>query len=303
VSDVDGSARVVVAAFLANLGIALAKFVAFLLTRSASMLAESVHSLADTTNQGLLFLGRSRSRREASVEHPFGFGAERYFWAFVVAVVLFTGGSVFALYEGAQKLVHPHELSSPGWVFAVLGIGLLLEGLSFRTALREAGRARGDAGWWAFIRTATVPELPAVLLEDAAALVGLLLALGGVTMAEITGDASWDAAGSVGIGVLLGVVALLLAREMKSLLIGEASGPAIERTIRGAIADGPEVQRIIHLRTMYLGPDELLVAAKVEPCASSVAELAVAIDRVEARVRAAVPIARVIYLEPDVYRA
>lgn len=297
----DGSTSVVVAAFLANLGIAAAKFVAFLLTRSAAMLAEAVHSLADTGNQGLLFLGRARSRRAPSEEHPFGYGSERYFWGFVVAVVLFTAGSVFALYEGVEKLLHPHELNSPEVVFAVVGIGLVLESLSFRTAIRESNRVRGDAGWWTFVRSATIPELPVVLLEDAAALVGLVLALVGVSLAEVTGHTEFDAAGSIAIGLLLGLVAMLLAREMKSLLIGESAGAAVVDSMRRAILAGPEARRVIHLRTMHLGPEELLVATKVEPSDEALPDVAAAIDRIEARIRAAVPAARVIYVEPDVY--
>ncbi len=299
----EGTRKAIVAAFLANLGIALAKFVAFAVTGSASLLAEAVHSVADTGNQGLLFLGGKRSRKAPTDEHPFGFGTERYFWAFVVALVLFTLGSLFALTEGIQKLLDPHELDSPIWAFGVLGIAIVAEGLSLRTARREAVPDRRGRTWWRFIRTTKSPELPVVLLEDTGALVGLLFALVGISLAEITGNTRWDAMGSIGIGLLLGVIAVVLAIEMKSLLIGEGVGPAVETRIRDAILDGPEVERIIHLRTLHLGPDDVLLATKLEFSCDTIPALAHAIDVVEARVRASTPVTRLIYIEPDLYDA
>ncbi len=228
----EGTRKAIVAAFLANLGIALSKFVAFAVTGSASLLAEAIHSVADTGNQGLLFLGGKRSRKAPTDEHPFGFGTERYFWAFVVALVLFTLGSLFALTEGIQKLLDPHELDSPIWAFSVLGLAIVAEGLSLRTARREADPTRLGRTWWRFIRTTKSPELPVVLLEDTGALVGLMFALVGISLAEITGNARFDAMGSIGIGLLLGVIAVVLAIEMKSLLIGEGVAPAVEARIR-----------------------------------------------------------------------
>jgi cation diffusion facilitator family transporter len=297
----EGTRRAIVAAFLANLGIALSKFFAFLITGSASMLAESIHSVADTGNQGLLFLGGKRSRKAPTAEHPFGFGTERYFWAFIVALVLFTLGSLFALVEGVEKLIDPKELDSPIWAFGVLGVAIVLEGLSLRTAHREADPNRQGRSWWRFIRTTKSPELPVVLLEDTGALIGLLFALVGISLAEITGNPRWDALGSIGIGLLLGVIAVILAIEMKSLLIGEGVTPAVEARIREAIVDGSEVKRIIHLRTLHLGPDDVLLAAKLEFACDDIASLAHAIDTVEARVRASSPIVRLIYFEPDLY--
>jgi cation diffusion facilitator family transporter len=299
----EGTRRAIVAAFLANLGIAFSKFVAFAITGSASMLAEAIHSVADTGNQGLLFLGGKRSRKAPTAEHPFGFGTERYFWAFIVALVLFTLGSMFALAEGVDKLVHPKELESPIWAFGVLGIAIVLEGFSLRTARREALPNRRGRTWWRFIRTTKSPELPVVLLEDTGALVGLLFALIGISLAEITGNPRWDAMGSIGIGLLLGVIAVVLAVEMKSLLIGEAAAPRVEGIIRDAILGGTEVTRIIHLRTLHLGPDDLLLAAKLEFACDSIPALARAIDTVEARVRTSTPIVRLIYFEPDLYDA
>ena len=298
----EGSRRAIVAAFLANLGIAASKFVAFAITGAASMLAEAIHSLADTGNQGLLFLGGARSRREPTSAHPFGFGRERYFWAFVVALVLFSMGSLFAVYEGIQKLIDPHKLDSPEWAFGVLGIAVVLESLSLRTAVHEAKSARGTSTWWSFIRTSKGPELPVVLLEDVAALTGLVFAITGVALASATDEPAFDAMGSIAIGLLLGFVAILLAVEMKSLLIGESASPEMQAAIRDAIGNGPEVDRIIHLRTEHLGPDDLLVAAKIDLSARADPQYAKAIDRVEERIRARVPQARVIYLEPDEFR-
>jgi len=299
----DGTRRAVVAAFLANLGIAVSKFLAFAITGSASMLAEGIHSVADTGNQGLLFLGGRRARRAPTPEHPFGFGTERYFWAFVVALVLFSVGSLFALVEGIEKVLNPEELESPVWAFAVLGIAIVLESLSLRTARREARPMRGGQSWWGFIHTTKTAELPVVLLEDTGALCGLGIALVGITLAEVTGEPRWDAAGSLGIGLLLGVIAVVLAIEMKSLIIGEAASPEEEELIRAAVLDGSEVRRIIYLRTLHQGPDDVLVAAKLELACDSMPELARCIDTVEARVRAALPAAKQIFVEPDVYQA
>ncbi len=299
-----GGKKAVVAAFAANLAIAATKFTAFAITGSAAMLAESVHSVADSGDQALLLIGRKRSLRDQTEEHQFGFGAERYFYAFIVAVVLFTVGAVFSVLEGIQRITHPEHLTSPLAAFIVLGIALVLEGLSFRTAVGESNRTRGTASWYRFIRHAKAPELPAVLLEDFAALIGLVLAACGVTLTVITGHPQWDGAGSLAIGLLLGCVAVILAVEMKSLLIGEAATTEVERAIDAALEAGPEVERVIHLRTMHVGPETLLVAAKIAVRAGdSAASIAAAIDGAERRIRAAVPIAQLIYLEPDLYQA
>ena len=296
----EGSRRVVIAAFLANLGIAIAKFVGFIFTGSASMLAEVVHSVADTGNQGLLLLGGVRARRAPTAEHPFGYGRERYFWAFVVAVVLFTLGSLFALYEGLSKLRHPHALESPAWAIGILVLALLLEGSALRTAAREGNRVRAGEPWWSFIRRAKSPELPVVLLEDTGAVIGLTFALTGVGLTMATGDARFDAAGSIAIGLLLGVIAVVLAGEMKSLLIGESASPAQNRLIHEAIGGTPHVRRIHDLRTLHVGPDQLLVAAKLELDAElSFPEVARTLDDAEARVRTKVPTVRWMYLEPE----
>jgi cation diffusion facilitator family transporter len=300
----EGSRKAIFAALAANAGIAVAKLAGFVLTGAASLLAEAVHSLADTSNQALLLLGGSRARKEATGAHPFGYGRERYFWAFIVALVLFLLGGVFAIVEGLDKLRHPHQLESLPIAVGILLVSVVLEGFSLRTAVREVGEARGELGWYAFIRHSKSPELPVVLLEDVGALLGLMLALLGVGMGSLTDNARWDAVGSLGIGILLVVIALVLVIEMKSLLIGESASASDVAAIRAAIEGAPAVRRVIHLRTEHLGPEELLVGAKVAfDTGMDVPALAEAIDAVEVRVRAAVPDARVIYIEPDVARS
>jgi cation diffusion facilitator family transporter len=297
------SLRAVVAALGANLGIAATKFAAFAITGSASLLAESVHSVADSANQVLLLVGRIRSRREETVEHPFGFGAERYVYAFVVAVVLFVVGAIFSLYEGISRIRHPESVVSPAVAFAVLGVAIALEAFSFRTAIKESGRSRGMASWRMFIRHAKAPELPAVLLEDFAALIGLGFALVAVILTTVTGNGRWDGAGSLAIGLLLGCVAVVFAVEMKSLLVGESATLETQRAIVVAIQGTAGIDRVIHLRTLHVGPESLLVAAKVAVRPDATAEaIASAIDDAERRVRDAVPIAGLIFLEPDLYQ-
>lgn len=298
-----GGKRAVFTALAANLGIAVVKFVAFAITGSASLLAEAVHSVADSGNQALLLIGRSRAQREETEEHQFGYGAERYFYAFIVALVLFTVGAVFSVYEGIHRIMHPEKLVSPVVALGVLGIAIVLESVSLRTAVKESNRSRGRVSWRSFIRHAKAPELPAVLLEDVAALSGLLLALIGVSVATITHDDVWDGAGSVAIGLLLATVAVVLATETKSLLIGESASADVEAAIVAAIEAGPEVDRVIHLRTLHIGPDTLLVAAKIGVVHDdTAASVAAGIDAAERRIRAAVPIAELIFLEPDIYR-
>jgi cation diffusion facilitator family transporter len=297
-----GGTRAIVAALAANAGIAVAKFVGFLITGSSSMLAESVHSLADTSNQGLLLLGGKRAQRAATAEHPFGYGRDRYFYSFIVALLLFTLGSVFALYEGIHKLGEPEPLSSPLVAVVILVVAIGLEGFSFRTAIHESRPLKGTGSWWNFIRQSKVPELPVVLLEDFGALIGLVFALLGVGLSVLTGNPVFDALGTIAIGTLLGVIAIILIIEMKSLLLGEgATGPVLSRIVDALTAGA--VQRVIHIRTQYIGPEEILVAAKIALTPGvPVEEVARAIDEAEARVRAAVPEARIIYLEPDLDR-
>lgn len=300
----SGGTKAIVAALAANLAIAVAKFVAFLFSGSSSMLAESVHSLADSGNQGLLLLGGKKAKREATPEHPFGYGRERYIYAFLVSIVLFSVGGMFAIYEGYEKIKHPHEIEAWYWPVGVLVFAIIAETFSFRTAIKESNAVRGGLSWTQFVRRAKAPELPVVLLEDLGALVGLILALGGVSLALATGNGVWDGIGTLCIGVLLIVIAIVLAAETKSLLLGEAAGLEEIEKIRAATVDGEAVTRIIHMRTLHLGPEELLVAAKIAVERNeTAAQVTEAINAAEDRIRAAVPIARVIYLEPDIYDA
>jgi cation diffusion facilitator family transporter len=298
-----GGARAIVAALGANLAIAAAKLVGFALSGSSSMLAEAVHSLADSGNQVLLLVGGKRAQRDADERHPFGYGRDRYFYAFVVALVLFTLGSLFAFYEGIDKIRHPHHLDAAGVAIGILVFAILAESFSFKTAISEALPLKGSVSWSQYIRRSKSPELPVVLLEDFAALIGLLLALAGVTLTLVTGNAVWDGIGTLSIALLLGIVAIVLAVEMKGLLIGEAASRESVKAIRSALVDGSCVLRVIHLKTLHLGPDELLVAAKIAMSPNlTLPAVARAIDDAEARVRAVEPLARQMYLEPDLDR-
>jgi cation diffusion facilitator family transporter len=300
-----GSNKAVVAALAANLGIAATKFVAFALTRSSSMLAEGIHSLVDSGNQLLLLIGGKRATREATAKHPFGFGRERYIYAFVVSIMLFFVGGLFALYEAYHKISHPEAIHGWKWVpIVVLVIGIMLESMSFRTAIRETNHIRDGASWPQFIRRSRVPELPVILLEDFAALIGLVFALFGVGLTILTGNGVWDGVGTGAIGLLLVAVAIVLAVEMKSLLVGESATVDTVAAIERAILAGDEAERIIHMRTVHVGPEDLLVAAKIavrhDDTATAVAR---GIDAIERRIREAVPIAKMIYLEPDIDRS
>src|SRR6478736_3519481 len=300
----SGGGKAILAAFLANLGIALAKFIAWFLSGSASMLAEAIHSVADSCNQLLLMLGGRKAKKAADREHPFGYGRERYVYAFVVSIILFSVGGLFAIYEGVEKILHPHALDEKWWwlPIVVLLVAIGLESFSLRTAVKESNHVRGSQNWIQFVRHAKQPELPVVLLEDVAALMGLVFALTGVGLTIITGNPMWDGIGTIAIGVLLVLVAVILGIETKSLLVGEGANPADNAKILAALNNHPQVEAVIHLKTLYLGPDELLVAAKIAvPKATRAAEVAAAINAIEADVRAAVPHARAIYLEPDIY--
>jgi cation diffusion facilitator family transporter len=307
----EGSTKAVVAALLANTGIAITKFLAFLLTGASSMLAEAIHSVADSGNQALLLLGGRRAKRAATPEHPFGYGRERYIYSFIVAIVLFSVGGLFALYEAYHKFHeiaagHPNELLEGRWwwvAVVVLLVAIVMEGFSFRTAVVEAGRVRGSSSWIGFIRRAKSPELPVILLEDFAALIGLVFALLGVSVSKLTDNGYWDVAGTTGIGLLLVAVAVVLAIETKSLLIGEAASPAAQRRIREALEGTAGLERIIHMKTLHLGPEELLVAVKVGVARSDDAgEVARAIDAAERAIRDVEETATTIYIEPDIFR-
>ena len=308
----EGGNTAVIAALLANLGIAVTKFVAFFLTGFSSMLAEAIHSVADSGNQILLLIGAKRSQRDATAQHPFGFGRERYVYSFIVSIVLFTLGGCFALYEAwhkfqetrAETAFDPFE-SRWWWVpVAVIFVAIAMEGTSFRTAVRQSNKSRGKRSWLRFVRSTKSPELPVILLEDFGALIGLSFALLGVGLMLLTGNPIFDVLGSAAIGLLLVVVAAFLAVEMNSLLVGESASLAHQKAILEALAGPDGVQRVIHSKTMHLGPEELLVAAKLAvPATERADEVAAAINEAERRARDAVPeLTLVMYLEPDVER-
>ena len=294
-----GGTRTIVTALIANFTIAIAKFFGFVITSSSAMLAEAVHSLADTSNQALLLLGKKRSKKSPSAERPFGFGRERFFWAFVVSIVLFSLGSMYAVYEGIEKIRHPHEIESLWWALAILLFAMVMEAYAFQTAVKESRLYKGDHSWKSFIRRSRIPELPVVLLEDFGALMGLVFAFVCVLIADVTGNAVWDGIGTLSIGILLGLIAIILAIETKSLLIGEGALPEQSMRIENAITSSPEVSSLIDMRTEYLGPETLLVAAKIEFSEkSSSPDISNDVDNIEKRIREVEPLAKIIYLEP-----
>ncbi len=300
----EGGMKAVVAALLANLGIAVSKFVAFFFTGSSSMLSEAIHSVADSGNQILLLIGNKRSKKAADARHNFGYGRRRFVYGFIVSIVLFLVGGVFSLYEGLHKIQHPEKLEDAWIAFLVLIVAIILEGFSFRTAIKEANHVRGKRSFPRFLRDARQPELPVILLEDAGALVGLVIALFGVTMAVVTGDGRWDGVGAISIGLLLVVIAIFLSMEMSAMLVGESALPEEVEAIRVALESSDGVLRVIHLRTVHTGPDELLVAAKIAVAHSATgAEIAQDIDDAEVKLRAAVPSAKYVFLEPDIDRS
>ena len=308
----EGGTRAVVAALTANIFIAVTKFGAWVLTGASSMLAEAIHSVADSGNQVLLLVGGKRATREATPEHPFGYGRERYVFGFIVAVVLFSVGGLFALYEAYHKYEEVHAGEPNGllegrwwWVpLVVLTAAIIAESFSFRTAIVESNKVRGKQSWGRFIRRAKAPELPVILLEDFAALLGLVFALFGVGMTLITQNGYFDVIGTAAIGVLLVLVAITLAIETKSLLLGEAAGLDCIARIETALTGTSGVERIIHMKTLHLGPEEILVAAKIGVSASaSAGDVAETIDRAEVAIREAEPMVTALYLEPDIYRA
>ena len=294
-----GGTRTIVTALIANFTIAIAKFFGFVITSSSAMLAEAVHSLADTSNQALLLLGKKRSKKSPSDERPFGFGRERFFWAFVVSLVLFSLGSMYAVYEGIEKIRHPHEIESLWWALAILLFAMVMEAYAFQTAVKESRLYKGDHSWKSFIRRSRIPELPVVLLEDFGALMGLVFAFVCVLIADVTGNAVWDGIGTLSIGILLGLIAIILAIETKSLLIGEGALPEQSMRIENAIISSPEVSSLIDMRTEYLGPETLLVAAKIEFSGeTSPSDISADVDTIENRIREVEPLAKIIYLEP-----
>jgi len=296
--------RAILAALLANIGIAITKFIAAAISGSASMFAEAIHSVADSGNQFLLIIGGKRAKRAATATHPFGYGRSRYIYAFMVSIVLFSIGGMFSLFEGVSKLSEPHELENAWLPLTVLGVAIVLESFSLRTALHEAKKARGKTSLVQYIRHAKSPELPVVILEDIAALLGLVFAFAGVSLTVLTHDPIYDAYGTLAIGALLILVAIILGAETSSLLVGEGATADDTTLIRDALEVVVGKGAVIHMKTLYLGPDELMLGAKISVAKGATGEeIAETINAAEESVRNAVPATRVIYLEPDIKRA
>ena len=293
--------KTILAALIANLGIAIAKFVGFAITKSSTMLAEGIHSSADSANQLLLLMGTQRAKREPSSKHPFGYGRERYFWSFVVALILFSLGSLFAIYEGIEKIRHPHALNNASWAIGILIFGIFIESFSFRTAIVEARTIKGESTWSKFVVRSKQPEIPVVLLEDAGALFGMDIALAAISLVKITGEPIWDGIGTLSIGVLLGVIAIILAREMHSLIIGEAASEKDLSKIVNIIENNSQVAQLVEMRTQHLGPDEILIGVRVAFRENlQTKEIANLINQLEADIRIELKNAGPIFIEPEI---
>ena len=293
--------KTILAALIANLGIAIAKFIGFAVTKSSTMLAEGIHSSADSANQLLLLLGTQRAKREPSSKHPFGYGRERYFWSFIVALILFSLGSLFAIYEGIEKIRHPHTLDKANWAIGILLFGIFIESFSFRTAIVEAKTIKGKTTWSKFVIRSKQPEIPVVLLEDAGALFGMVIALAAISLVKITGDPIWDGIGTLSIGVLLGVIATILAREMHSLIIGEAATEEDLSKIVSVIENNSQVAQLVEMRTQHLGPEEILIGVRVAFHETlQTKEIANLINQLEADIRSELKTAGPIFIEPEI---
>ena len=292
--------KTILAALIANVGIAIAKFAGFAITKSSTMLAEGIHSSADSANQLLLLLGTRRAKREPSSKHPFGYGRERYFWSFVVALILFSLGSLFAVYEGIEKIRHPHALNNASWAIGILIFGIFIESFSFRTAIVEAKTIKGETSWSKFVVRSKQPEIPVVLLEDAGALFGMVIALGAITLVKTTGEPIWDGIGTLSIGILLGVIAIILAREMHSLIIGEAASETDRLKIVSVIENNKQVVELVEMRTQHLGPEEILIGVRIAFRETlQTKEIAQLINQLENDIRIELDNAGPIFIEPE----
>ena len=298
----QGSTQAVITALVCNLGIAGAKFAGALVTGSSAMLSEAIHSLIDTSNQTLLLYGQSRANRPADARHPFGYARELYFWSFVVAILLFSLGAGVAIYEGVDKILHPHAVTNPEINYAILGVALLLEGISLRSALLAFNESRGSQSILAAMRASKDAALITLLFEDTAALAGIAIALAGVFAADRFGIAWADGAASIAIGLLLATVAAFVAIEVKSLLIGEAAAPQVECGVREIIAADAKAHRLIQkihdIRTLQLGAHAILVTASLDVDDNARAgDIEAANDRLEAAVRARYPDVQHLYIK------
>lgn len=258
------SKKVIYAALIGNAAISVTKFVASAITGSSAMFSEGIHSLVDTGNQILLLFGLRQAKKPADKRYPFGHGKEIYFWSFVVAIIIFAVGSGLSIFKGIEHIKHPTEITSPLINYLVLSVAILIEGVVFYVALKEFNKARGDLGYFAAIQQGKDPAMFVVLLEDAAALLGLIVAMVGIAISQLTGNYVFDGIASVGIGLILAFVAVLLAYETKGLLIGESAGDDVVGGIRNIVTNFNGVERVNEVLTMHMGPDYILVNLSVE---------------------------------------
>ncbi len=287
-------------ALAANIGIAIAKFIAAAISGSSSMLTEGVHSLVDSGNQLLLLYGQRRARQPADRAHPFGYGRELYFWAFVVAILIFAVGAGVSIYEGWAHIAEPEPLRDPLINYIVLGIAFALEGASWLIAMREFDATRGSLGWWKSIRRSKDPAGFIVLFEDSAALIGLVMAAIGVWASHHFGDPRIDGAASIAIGIVLAIVAAMLAREAKGLLIGESADPALIDKVWAVVDGRPQITSVNHVRTIHTAPDAIFVAISADfEDALTMGEGETLIEAIEADLKAAIPEITSIYIRPE----
>ena len=293
------SLRSVLYALGANFAIALAKSAGAAYTGSSAMLAEAIHSFADCGNQGLLLWGMRRARKAPTADHPLGFGKAVYFWSFIVALMLFSMGGLFSIYEGVHKLGSPEPMKDAWVALTILGFGIVAESVSLWGALREIDKERGTRNYWTWFRSSRTSELVVIFAEDLAALGGLVLAFGFIVVAVLTGNPMWDAIGSVAIGVLLVLVAVLVGIEISALLVGQSADPLIEQSMREHLVARVEVQRVLSLITQQLGPDVMVAVKAVMAPQGSEHALIGAINRVERSLRESYPQIRWCFFEPD----
>jgi len=297
------SVFVIITAFSANMFIALVKFLVAWITTSSAMLAEAIHSVADTLNQVLLFIGVKKAAKKADELHPFGFSGETYFWSFIVAIFLFTTGAVFSIYEGAEKLRHPEPVVHIEYAFLVLGTAFIAEALSLRTALKKINAERGKTGMVAYLRNSKKAELIVIFLEETAALIGLTIAMVGLLIEHLTGALFFDGLASILIGLLLASTALFVGIETKSLIIGEGADPEMLRRIRLLLLREESITHVIHIRSLHLGAEDILLAVKAEfDTRLNPKQICSLINGIEADIRAHYPQVNKIFIEPDIYK-
>lgn len=299
----NSSKSVIFYALFANLFISVMKLIVSFITKSTAMMAESVHSLADSFNQVFLLIGIKKGEKKANELHPFGFSGELYFWSFIVALILFTAGALFSIYEGVHRLKNPVVVGKIGYAFAVLGLSFIAEGFAFIKANKKINLERKGEPIFSYLKRTKKSELLVVFLEDFAALIGLSVAIVALLLQHFTGILIFDGIASILIGIILAVVAFFLGNETRSLLIGESADPKLIYKINHILRDEENIERVIHMRSLQLGPEDILLAVKIEfNQRLNTKEISNLINGIEAEIRSEFPIIKKIYIEPDIYR-